>query len=80
MTASRLRRLLPHLPNGVSEIYFHPRAPDPNAATDYEGGHGNPEDLAALTDPDVLRLIDRQGIVLTTFGALVDDGMSVAAH
>ena len=61
MTEDRLLRLLPHLPDGVSEIYFHPaveRSPRLTAAMpDYR----HVEELAALSSPAV-----RAAILLPT--------------
>jgi hopanoid biosynthesis associated protein HpnK len=53
MTRERLLRLIPALPEGVSEIHLHPAAPgwasdDPAAA-----GYRHEDELAALTDPEV---------------------------
>jgi hopanoid biosynthesis associated protein HpnK len=53
MTEERVLRLLPHLPAGVSEIYFHPYR------------HG--DELAALTSPAVARRIAELDIALTGY-------------
>ena len=51
--ARRLRALIAALPDGVSEIYMHPATRD-----DWPGhapGYAYREELAALTDPAVIR-------------------------
>lgn len=47
MTSERLLRLIPYLPEGVSEIYFHPSLQEETQ------GYRNEEELAALLDPRV---------------------------
>ena len=63
MTEERILGLLPCLPGGVSEIYFHPAA-DANAAA---AGYRPVEELAALLSPRVRRCIDELGIALASF-------------
>ena len=55
-TAARLRAILPLLPPGVSELYFHPATRDgfPGSAPGYRYA----EELAALTDPAVLAALE----------------------
>ena len=54
MTASRLKGLIEHLPEGLSEIYLHPATgPYPGSAP----GYAYAGELAALTDPDLSGLI-----------------------
>jgi hypothetical protein len=70
MVERRLLALLPHLPPGVSEVYFHPAArttPDLAAAMP---GYRHAEELAALLSPDVRRLIGELQIELTGYGDL----------
>jgi hopanoid biosynthesis associated protein HpnK len=71
MTEERIVELLPRLNDGVNEIYFHPRAEALPGETALSPQHGNAADLAALTSPEVRRAIDRCGIELTAYGALV---------
>jgi hopanoid biosynthesis associated protein HpnK len=64
MVEDRVLRLIPHLPNGVSEIYFHPaveRTPALAAATPR---YRHREELAALLSLAVARSIDEHGIRL----------------
>jgi hopanoid biosynthesis associated protein HpnK len=69
MTAGRLLSLAPRLPEGLSEIYFHP-ATAQNALLrrlmpDYEPA----AELAALTDPAVAEAFRAAGAELTTYSA-----------
>ena len=64
MTAVRLKGLLEHLPQGLSEIYCHP------ATGTYLGsapGYAYIEELRALTDPDIPALIAAGDIRLGGF-------------
>ena len=65
MTTTRLRGLVANLPEGLSEIYFHPATRD-----DYLG-HGpayrHRDELAALVDPQVRATIAAAGISLERF-------------
>ncbi|MGH7156310.1 MAG: hopanoid biosynthesis-associated protein HpnK [Acetobacteraceae bacterium] len=68
MTAERLLRLPPHLPDGIGEIYLHPASrPDPALETlmpDYQ----HTAELAALLDADVRRGLESVG-QLTCYGS-----------
>ena len=60
MTGSRLRGLIAHLPEGITEIYTHPAT-----ASDFAGaasGYCYREELAALTSPDLRREIAEAGV------------------
>lgn len=64
MTTSRVRGLLEHLPEGLTEIYAHP------ATGGYPGsaaGYDYPGELAALTDVLAKTLITRERIALGRF-------------
>jgi hopanoid biosynthesis associated protein HpnK len=64
MTAPRIRGLLEHLPEGLTEIYAHP------ATGPYQGsapGYDYPGELAALTDDLAKRLITRKSVTLGRF-------------
>ncbi|HEX4105779.1 MAG TPA: hopanoid biosynthesis-associated protein HpnK [Rhizomicrobium sp.] len=64
MTGTRLKGLLEHLPEGVSEIYCHPATgPYPGSAA----GYVYREELAALTDPGMAPLIAARDIRLGGF-------------
>jgi len=64
MTGRRLKGLLEHLPDGVSEIYCHPATgPYPGSAA----GYAYREELAALVDPAMADLIAGRNIRLGGF-------------
>jgi hopanoid biosynthesis associated protein HpnK len=70
MTQARLAGLIAHLPEGVTEIYTHPAT-----ASGFEGaapGYGYEEELAALTSPDLPRLIAAAGVASGGFSDAVD--------
>jgi chitin disaccharide deacetylase len=60
----RLLRLLPHLPQGVSEIYFHPAAVRCAALSAAMPGYRHEEELAALLSPSAKSLVAELGIRL----------------
>lgn len=67
MHAGRLRGVLEHLPDGVSEIYLHPATgPYPLSAP----GYRYEAELAALLDPDMRAIVERGGIRLVRFADL----------
>ena len=53
MTAERLLRLAPHLPDGNSEIYFHPASRRDSTIDALMPDYQHEAELAALTDPRV---------------------------
>ncbi|HZH46694.1 MAG TPA: ChbG/HpnK family deacetylase, partial [Roseococcus sp.] len=55
-TAARLRAVLPLLPGGVTELYFHPATGGGFAGS--APGYRYAEELAALTDPGVLAMLE----------------------
>jgi hopanoid biosynthesis associated protein HpnK len=65
MTALRLKGLLENLPDGLTEIYTHP-ATGPYAGS--APGYQYAAELDALTQPDLLGLLVRQGIKSGGFG------------
>lgn len=68
MIEERLLRLMPHLPDGVSEIYFHPAA---EAGGRGEGDYRRREELAALLSARVKERIAELGIAFTRYRDLV---------
>ena len=70
MTEARIAGLIPHLPDGVSEIYFHPatRLSSKLAATMPTYRHA--DELAALVSPEVKRLVAAHGVTRTSFTEL----------
>jgi len=68
MTSSRVAGLIERLPEGTSEIYFHPAVRD-----DFSGhahGYRYAEEFAALTDPLVLAALRERGVRLAKLGDL----------
>jgi hypothetical protein len=51
MTAERIHRLLPNLPDGDSEIYFHPATHRDAVLDRLMPGYEHEAELAALLDP-----------------------------
>ncbi|MDE2572201.1 MAG: hopanoid biosynthesis-associated protein HpnK [bacterium] len=75
MTAARVLRLLPRLPEGVSEILFHPALGAWAGASPATRGYAWADELDALTNPLVAAALERHGIRRLTFGELRgDDG------
>jgi hopanoid biosynthesis associated protein HpnK len=72
MVEERVLRLLPHLPPGVSEIYFHPATRTTPALAAAMPGYRHADELAALLSPDVRQRIAELGISLVGYGDLAD--------
>ena len=64
MTPARLKGLIEHLPEGLSEIYVHP-ATGPYAGS--APGYQYATELAALTDPGMAALIAARDIQVGGF-------------
>jgi len=64
MVEGRLLRLLPHLPQGVSEIYFHPATARSAALSATMPGYRHEEELAALLSSAAKSQIANLGIRL----------------
>ena len=60
MTETRLRGLIAHLPEGVTEIYTHPATSSGFAGA--APGYRYEEELAALTSPVLRRQIAEAGL------------------
>jgi hypothetical protein len=67
MTEERVLRILPHLPEGVSEIYFHPAARGSARLAAAMPLYRHTDELAALVSPAVARRIAELGITLTSY-------------
>ena len=74
MTQSRLRGLIAHLPEGITEIYTHPATSSGFAGA--APGYRYQEELAALTSPDLRRQIAAAGVASGGFADAV--GFSVS--
>jgi hopanoid biosynthesis associated protein HpnK len=70
MVEQRVLGLLPHLPSGVSEIYFHPATRQTPALAAAMPGYRHTEELAALLSPVVRQRIGELGISLVGYGDL----------
>jgi len=68
MVEERLLGLLPHLPQGVSEIYCHPATRQTPALAAAMPGYRPAEELAALLSPLVRQRIAELGISLIGYG------------
>jgi hopanoid biosynthesis associated protein HpnK len=66
MIEERILALLPHLPDGLSEMYAHPAT-----VSDAVSGYRHEEELVALLSPAVRERVRELGIGLTSFGAAV---------
>jgi hypothetical protein len=66
----RWLRLLPHLPDGLSEAYLHPATERTSALVAAMPGYRQEQELAALLSPAVGRSIAELGIHLTSYGDL----------
>jgi hopanoid biosynthesis associated protein HpnK len=67
MVEGRLLRLLPQLPQGVSEIYFHPATVRSTALSATMPGYRHEEELAALLSPAAKSLVRSLGIRLGSY-------------
>jgi len=70
MVEGRLLRLLPHLPQGISEIYFHPATMRSTALSAAMPGYRHEEELAALLSPSAKSLVANLGIRLGGYSDL----------
>jgi hopanoid biosynthesis associated protein HpnK len=70
MTEDRVLRLLPHLPDGVSELYFHPATERTPRLAVAMPGYRHREELAALLSPAVGARIEALGIGRVSYGDL----------
>ena len=62
MTEDRLLRLIPHLPAGRNEIYFHPATGRDTTLDRLMPGYEHAAELAALCSPAVRAALARQGM------------------
>ena len=69
MTGERLLRLVPHLPPGLTELYFHPASRQDGRLPELMPGYEHEAELAALLDPAVRTAMDAAGVLRTTYDA-----------
>ncbi|MBV9377291.1 MAG: hopanoid biosynthesis-associated protein HpnK [Alphaproteobacteria bacterium] len=67
----RLLRLIPHLPDGISEIYFHPAVKSSPLLEAAMPGYRRREEFAALLNPAVKSRLAESGVALTRYGDLL---------
>jgi hopanoid biosynthesis associated protein HpnK len=70
MTEERILRLLPHLPPGDSEIYFHPASRTSRNLAAAMPGYRHQDELRALLSPAVRQRVADLGILLIGYGDL----------
>jgi chitin disaccharide deacetylase len=70
MVEARILRLIPHLPDGVSEIYFHPAAQRTPSLTVAMPSYRHVEEFAVLLSPLVRSRIAEAGIGLVSYSDL----------
>ncbi len=68
MTADRLLRLIPALPQGVTELYLHPASRPHPLLRALMPAYRHEAELAALLDPEVVVALHRADVTLTTYG------------
>ncbi|MGA8382360.1 MAG: hopanoid biosynthesis-associated protein HpnK, partial [Stellaceae bacterium] len=67
MTEERVQHLLPHLPEGLSEIYFHPATERTPALAAAMPDYRHRDELAALLSPALKARIEELGIRRVTY-------------
>jgi hopanoid biosynthesis associated protein HpnK len=67
MTAERVRHYLEQIPEGVSELYFHPATARPSV---WPANYRYADEAAALIDPEAQAIIARRGIEIMPFSDL----------
>jgi chitin disaccharide deacetylase len=67
MVEARILGLIPHLPEGVSEIYFHPATERTSSLVATMPSYRHPEELAALLNPIVKNRIAESGLRLVSY-------------
>ena len=72
MDEQSVLRIVEALPEGITEIYFHPATRRCREIDRHMADYRHEDELAALTSPNVRTAVERLGIRLTTFGDLAD--------
>jgi hopanoid biosynthesis associated protein HpnK len=70
MTRERVLQLLPHLPHGVTEMYFHPATERWSGAAEQMAEYAFEDEFAALISPDIVRAMRASGIESISFSEL----------
>ena len=69
MTTDRILRLIPNLPNGLNEIYFHPATQRDNRIAALMPDYEHESELATLLSPEIKIALAEAGIERSTYGA-----------
>lgn len=69
MTTQRVVRLIPNLPKGLSEIYFHPAAWRDARLTKLMGDYEHEAELNTLLSPELQEALAAAGVEQTAYGA-----------
>ncbi len=72
MTRDRVLRIIEELPDGLSEIYFHPATTTWDEGDALTDGYDRRGELAALTSADVIAALRRHDVHCTTFSEVVN--------
>jgi hopanoid biosynthesis associated protein HpnK len=72
MTRDRVLRIIGELPDGLSEIYFHPATTTWDEGDGLTEGYDRQGELAALTSADVIAALRRRNVQCTTFSEVLD--------
>jgi hopanoid biosynthesis associated protein HpnK len=78
MTEDRLLALIPHLPDGLNEIYSHPATADAKDMRHGVRGYKYREELAALMSPRVRQALIANNVTLARFSGSVEQGLTDA--
>lgn len=70
LTEARVLQILAHLPDGVTELFFHPATAPFAGAEKGTEAYRWPEELAALTSSRVREAMAQNGILSVTYGEL----------
>jgi len=78
MTEDRLLRLIPMLPDGLSELYFHPASGRDSVIDAVMPAYEHEAELAALLSPAVREALDQAGISRGGFADQASSGSTLA--
>ena len=73
VTANRVKALVPHLPPGLSELYFHPAIVSDPALQALMPGYEHAAEMTALLDPRMRDALVAAAVVMTTYGEARDE-------
>ena len=79
MTEERLNALIPHLPEGISEIYCHPATARTPLLIRAMPEYRHVDEFKALMSPSLRQRLDTAGIIRTSFSAISDASTEIAA-